>query len=140
MSLAKKVSGFQNWYPGLCRVYNIVYHYKVVIQANLDAYFWGSELRKYQSNCKHTRLNNPPRPPEFPPPMAPLNFDCTKSFITVIAAPLTASCLLPDAAPPALSNNFVASAIARLMSCVLLPPPPPPVNCFNAYKRKSVDM
>lgn len=77
-----------------------------------------------------------PSPPLFPPPTAPLNFDCTSSFMTVIAAPLTASCLLPDAAPPELSNSFVASAIARLISSLWEPPPPPPpdVNCFRTYK------
>ena len=85
-----------------------------------------------------TRPANWLRPPLFPPPtVPPLNFDWTRSFITVIAAPLTASCLLPDAAPPDLSNNFDASAIARLMSWVcelLLPLPlPPEVNCFRTY-------
>lgn len=45
-------------------------------------------------------------------------------------------CLLPDAAPPHLSNNFVASAIARLMSRVLLPPPP---GCdLLKYQQKKV--
>ncbi len=82
-----------------------------------------------------TRPIKPPRPPLLPPPVVPLNLDCTKSFITVIAAPLTASCLLPDAAPPALSNNLEASAIARLINCDWEPPPPPPeVKPFKTYE------
>ena len=55
--------------------------------------------------------------------------------MTVIAAPLTASCLLPEDAPPDLSNKLDASAIARLMSCVFEPPPllPPDVNCLRTW-------
>ena len=55
--------------------------------------------------------------------------------MTVMAAPLTASCLLPDEAPPALSNNLDASAIAMLISWDWEPPPlellPPDVNFFR---------
>ena len=41
-----------------------------------------------------------PSPPLFPPPtVGLLNLDCTINFITVMAAPLTASCLFPDDAP-----------------------------------------
>jgi hypothetical protein len=65
-------------------------------------------------------------PPELPPPIKLLAFDWTRSFTTLIAAPLTTSCLLPEAAPPDLSNNFDASDIARLISSDWEPPPPPP--------------
>jgi hypothetical protein len=56
-------------------------------------------------------------PPELLPPTAPLTLDCTKSFITVTAAPLTASCLVPEVGC-LLSKSFAASAIAMLMSFV----------------------
>ena len=71
-------------------------------------------------------------PPELPPPMKLLALDWTTSFMTVIAAPLTTSCLLPEAAPPDLSNNFEASDIARLISSDLPPPPPPEVKLLRA--------
>jgi len=73
-----------------------------------------------------------PMPP--PPPMPP---DCTSIFITVIAAPFIASCLLPDEAPPDWSKRLPASAIALPMSMDCMPPPPPPpppppeVNCLR---------
>ena len=51
-------------------------------------------------------------PPVMPPPE---NLLFTISFIMVMAAPFTASCLFPWA--PELSNNFKASAIAFPMSC-----------------------
>lgn len=55
--------------------------------------------------------------------------------MTVMAAPLTASCLLPDDVPPDLSKSLEASAMARLISCVCDPPPllPLEVNCFRTY-------
>ena len=64
------------------------------------------------------------------------NLDWTSSFITVIAALFTTSCLFPDAAPPEDSNSLDASAIARLISCVCELPPLPPlpeVNCLRTW-------
>jgi hypothetical protein len=57
--------------------------------------------------------------------------------MTVMAAPLTASCFPPLLAPPEWSKSLEASAIAILISCVcelppaLPPPPPPDVNFLN---------
>jgi hypothetical protein len=59
--------------------------------------------------------------------------------MTVIAAPLTASCLFPDAAPPDLSKSFEASAMAKLIRSVLDLFPagaedePPDVNCLRIW-------
>jgi hypothetical protein len=66
------------------------------------------------------------RPPLLPPPIMPDTWDFMRSFMTVIAAELTASCLFPPEAPPDESNRLLASLIAMLMSCVCIPPPPPP--------------
>jgi hypothetical protein len=66
------------------------------------------------------------RPPLLPPPIMPDIWDFMRSFMTVIAAELTASCLFPPAAPPDESNRLLASLIAMLMSFVCIPPPPPP--------------
>jgi hypothetical protein len=106
---------------------------------SLDGSYF-SEALAVLKRSKPTRLSRPLRPPEsFPPVVPPLNFDCTKSFIMVIAAPLTASCLFPEAEPPVLSKSLVASAIARLINWVWELPPPwleleelePEVNCLR---------
>lgn len=56
--------------------------------------------------------------------------------MTVMAAPLTASCLLPEAAPPDCSNSLLASAIAMLINWVWEPPPLelPDVNCLRIWR------
>ena len=78
------------------------------------------------------------RPP-IPPALPPLNLDWTMSFMMVIPALFTASCLFPLEGPPDESNSLDASAIAREtksdLELGLLPPPsPPPVNFFKTYK------
>ena len=72
----------------------------------------------------------PPTPPAPPPP----NLDWTMSFMMVIPALLTASCLFPLAEPPDESNNLEASAMAREIMSDLEPDLPPLVNCCKIYR------
>lgn len=75
----------------------------------------------------------PPNPPLLPPLPS---LDWTISFMMVIPALLTASCLFPLAAPPELSKSLEASAMAREIKsdCEFgFADPPPPVNFFMIY-------
>jgi len=82
----------------------------------------------------------------IPPPLELLPPDWVINFMTVIAAPLIASCLVPDAAPPDWSKSLPASDIAIAMRADWPPPPldppeaPPEVKCLRACMAAALPM